>query len=141
MNQIPQKLDWVEKRAACNVGEVFDQISTDIKADVNAINSAKRLPEDSHFVVNETSVGNTIIVGQTGVFMMRRVVVSIGIVGDEIEVRDEAQDDRVWRVRVGLNDEGRCLLRYQEGDTVTELEQWQFRKRALENLFFEKVQR
>jgi len=34
---------------------------------------------------------------------------------------------------VGLNDEGRCILRLED---MTELEQWQFRKRALESLFF-----
>jgi hypothetical protein len=66
--------------------------------------------------------------------MLPRVVVKIGIVGEEIEVRDGAQN-KIWRVRVGLNDEGRCLLRHQDGETVTELEQWQFRKRALEGLF------
>lgn len=129
---IPKELDWVAKRAACNIGQVFDELCESIARDVAALNSAKRLHEDYQFVVNPVSVGNTIIIGQLGASTSARVVVRIGIVGEEIEVQDGATNSR-WRAAVSLNDEGRCTLRI-DGDT--QLEQWQFRKKALEPLFF-----
>jgi hypothetical protein len=56
----------------------------------------------------------------------------IGIVGDFVKVCDPIEPQE-WRVRVGLNEEGRCILRMED---ETKLEQWQFRKKALEGLFF-----
>ena len=60
----------------------------------------------------------------------RRVIITVS--EDSIDIDDEI--NRVeWSVTVGLNDEGRCILKLKDG---TELEQWQFRKKALESLFF-----
>jgi hypothetical protein len=133
MNNIPKELNWVEKRAACNVGKIFDELCEGIASDVAAINVAKNLHQDFYFVLNSVSIGNAVIVGQLGVNPWpKRVIVRIGIVENEIEVQDGAKNAS-WRVGIALNNEGRCILR--SGDE--ELEQWQFRKRALESLFFE----
>jgi hypothetical protein len=56
----------------------------------------------------------------------------IGILGDAIVVRDAIKIQE-WSVKVALNQEGRCTLRLGEEKTI--LEQWQFRKKALEGLF------
>jgi len=58
--------------------------------------------------------------------------VMIGVVEQKIMVQDQATPDR-WAVAVGLNNEGRCVLKLEDG---SEMETWQFRRRALEGLFF-----
>jgi hypothetical protein len=56
----------------------------------------------------------------------------IGVVDQKIMVRDQATQEQ-WSVTVGLNNEGRCVLRLED---ISELETWQFRKKALDALFF-----
>jgi hypothetical protein len=43
MITIPQELDWVSKRSACNVGQIFDELCGRIMKDVEAINLMKNL--------------------------------------------------------------------------------------------------
>jgi hypothetical protein len=130
VNTIPQELNWVEKRAACTIGQVFNKLCNDFEGDVSAINAIRNLLDDNRFCINPVGDGSTIVIGQPSRFP--RVVVKIGIVQNEIEVQDGTTRS-AWRVRIGLNNEGRCTLRLNES---TELEQWQFRKKALEGLFF-----
>jgi len=130
VSNIPLELDWVTRRAACNVGQVFDELCVGIRKDVEAINQARGLKEPAHFDATLLSDNSTIVVGQPN--RNPRVVVKIGIVGDSIRVGDASQRLE-WSVTVTLNDEGRCVLKSEDGAL---LEQWQFRKRALDHLFF-----
>lgn len=130
MTSVPQELDWVSKRAACNAGRVFDELCIGIRKDVEAINQARGLKEPAHFAANLLSDNSTIVIGQPN--RTPRVVVTIGIVGDSIGVRDASQGIE-WSATITLNDEGRCVLKLEDGAFM---EQWQFRKRALDHLFF-----
>jgi hypothetical protein len=130
MSTIPQKLDWVTMRANCTVAKVFNELCDGIRDDVSAINSTKGLSENP-FRADLHSNGTTIYVGQVN--SLPRKIVAIGVVQDRIEVHQEWNGGERLAVTVGLNDEGRCVLRLED---MTELEQWQFRKRALESLFF-----
>jgi hypothetical protein len=130
LNVVPQELDWVSKRAACTIGQVFNKLCNEIEGDVSAINTARNLVDMDRFFIDNTGDGRTIIIGQPS--RLPRVVVKIGVVGNEIEVQDEATQIR-WRVGIGLNNEGRCVLR--DSDRI-EMENWQFRRSTLEPLFF-----
>jgi hypothetical protein len=130
MSPIPEELNWVEKRAACTVATVFNQLCDKIRDDVQAFNSIFQLAESNRFQADVHSSGTTIVVGQPNEVPRKRTY--IGIVKDRIQVLHE-WDKTKWEVSVGLNNEGRCTLRL---DDRTELEQWQFRKKALEGLFF-----
>jgi hypothetical protein len=130
VSHIPIELNWVEKRAACNAGHVFDELCVAIRRDVEAINQARGLKEPAHFSSNLLSDQSTIVVGQPN--RNPRVIVRISIVGDSISVSDGSQGFE-WSAAVTLNDEGRCILKLDDG---TLLEQWQFRKKALDHLFF-----
>lgn len=133
MSTIPQDLNWVEKRAACTVATVFNQLCDGIRDDVQAFNSISALADQ--FQADMHSTGTTILVGQPNEVPRKRVY--IGIVGKKVQVFRE-WDNGKWSVSLGLNNEGRCILRLDNG---SELEQWQFRKMALESLFFgDKVQ-
>jgi hypothetical protein len=127
MSTVPRVLNWVEKRAACNLAEVFHQLCIEIGNDIIAINSLKY--KELYFKQESLSDG-TIVIGQPN--RTPRLTVSIGIVDQQITVQDQATPDR-WSVRVGLNSEGRCVLKVEDG---SEMETWQFRKKALDVLFF-----
>jgi hypothetical protein len=130
MINVPHDLDWVARRAACNVGQVFDELCVGIRKDIDAINQARGLKEPAHFAANLLSDNSTIVVGQPN--RTPRVVVKIGIAEESIGVSDASQGLE-WSVTVALNDEGRCVLKCEDGVL---LEQWQFRKKALDHLFF-----
>jgi len=130
MSTIPQELDWVSKRAACHVEQVFHELCAEIMKDVEAVNLARKLKEYDLVSANILSDHSTIVIGQP--MHVPRVVVKIGIVGDAIMVSDDSRKTD-WIAKASLNCEGRCILKLDDG---TELERWQFRKRALGHLFF-----
>ena len=129
MKAIPKELNWVDKRAACTLATVFNQLCNGITGDVEAANSARQLEEIDRFSAAMHPSGNAIFVGRLNRTPRARVIV--GVLDGHIEVRQE-WDEASWRVSVGLNDEGRCIL-WLDGK---ELEYWQFRKKALEELLF-----
>lgn len=128
LNAVPQELDWVSKRAACTTGQVFNKLCNEMESDVISINAARNF-KDNPFRLETIGNGTTIVIGQANI---PRIVVRIGVVGNEIQVQDDATRS-AWQVGIGLNNEGRCVLR--DGDGL-EMEHWQFRKKALEPLFF-----
>lgn len=131
MSTIPQKLDWVNVRANCTVAKVFNELCDAIRDDVAAINSSNRMLSENPFRADLHSSGTTLYIGQVN--NVPRKIVAIGLVQDQIVAQQEWSGGETVKVTVGLNDEGRCILRLED---MTELEQWQFRKRALESLFF-----
>jgi hypothetical protein len=132
MNNIPQELDWVKKRADCTIAKVFNQICDGISDDARAVNSARGLAGDSQFLAEMAGEGTAMFVAQPNRIPRTRVIVRLDSATIVVE-RERQYQREAWEVTVGLNNEGRCILRLDEG---TELEQWQFRKKALEGLFF-----
>ncbi len=132
-SKIPRELNWVEARATCTIAKVFDQLCIGVANDIIAVNAIKY--KELYFK-QESLRDGTIVIGQPN--GTPRVTVAIGIADQKIMVRDQATPIE-WSVVVGLNDEGRCTLRLcnEKGEsTACEMEQWQFRKKALESLFF-----
>ncbi len=131
MSTTPNEIDWVTKRAACSAARVFRELCQGIEGDVQRINSVAQLREREHFTVELNPEGTTIGIGKPHLSPRRRVLVTLD--GNVIKVHlDGVEND--WQACVGLNDQWRCIFKLQDG---TELEQWQFRKKALEALFFD----
>ena len=130
-NRIPTELNWVEARASCTTARMFHELCEGCMVDVAVINSVRKLPPDESFQFSALEGGTTFVVGQLE--REPRIVTRVGIVGDMIVVSDQPARGPDWFARVALNNEGRCILRLEDG---TELEQWQFRKLALEDLLF-----
>lgn len=129
MSTIPPELNWVQKRASCSAEQVFRELQAGIENDIAAANQVRRLAPDMRFDSRLTDNGRVFVVAQMGVTGPRVVFF---IHSGSIEARDEANQTR-HVVSLMLNDEGRCKLKLEDG---RELEQWQFRKLALEGLFF-----
>jgi hypothetical protein len=128
MSTIPQELNWVEKRAACTAETLFSQLVLGISEDIKARNA---VGVDTQFAAGLTSDRRALIVGESGTWARKERVRIFWLKG-KIEVRDEVTNAN-FSAEVFLNDEGRCKLRLEGG---AELEQWQFRRKALEGLFF-----
>lgn len=130
MSTIPQELDWISKRAECSAIQMFNELLKGIRDDVATYNRVKDIPEQNIFAAEMTRDGTSVAIGQYGNVPRARVL--IGVVREKIVVQDDAKQTK-WSAEVKLNREGRCVLRLEDGE---EVEQWQFRKRALEGLFF-----
>jgi hypothetical protein len=129
MNGIPRELDWVRERAACSLAKVFSNLHRGVEEDVKVANSVcptspRRTLFEVHTDKNDAfTVQRAESIRPVVVFMLQSecILVSVGPGNEE------------WRFTVGLNNEGRCLLRFDG----KEFEHWQVRKMALEGLFFD----
>jgi hypothetical protein len=132
MEQAPQELDWVTVRAECTMRSVLKQLSDEIKIDIAMRHKYLSESQKTHgvvFSVEERTTDESVIVFREGQGLSGSV--SFAIVGSAIKVID-ASGATLLEATIGLNDSGRCMLRVNGSD----LETWQFRKKALENLFF-----
>jgi hypothetical protein len=126
MSTIPQELDWVSKRAGCSAVQIFKELQSGIESDVVAANKANTAL--GPFITALTPDGFAFIVSVKDEVGPRVVFY---YANERIEVKDEKRNLKFF-ASLALNSSGRCVLRV-DGE---ELEQWQFRKKALECLFF-----
>jgi hypothetical protein len=99
MSTIPQTLNWVEKRAACNVAQVFNQLCDEIIEDTKILNVIKQLSEDDQFAADMHSNGTTIFISVPTKIPRKRLM--IGIDKDTIGVKEEWNGGEYWTARVG----------------------------------------
>lgn len=126
INNIPQELNWVEKRAACSTVQVFKELQSGIEGDVAAANKANTTP--GPLITTPTPDGLAFVVSVKNEVGPRIVFY---FASDHIEVKDERHNLKIV-ASLTLNSNGRCVLKVDGA----ELEQWQFRKIALESYFF-----
>lgn len=129
MGTAPQQFDWVKARAKCSLRKVFADLHLQVREDVRIANE---LPENSQrkapFEVVPNDGGDAFTVRREGTI---RPTVTFRLESECIIV-DSDFNSSGWEFCVGLNDEGRCVLRDKEG----EYEQWQVRRMTLEMLLF-----
>jgi len=122
--EVPENLDWVAVRAKCSISHVFDSLKDEVQKDVQAQNSLQNHPK---FEVKIVGNSFTVISGDGG--GIRAVVFALA--GKTIQIKN---GDRqiLFEAAITLNDTGECKLKVDN----KELESWQVRRRALEELFF-----
>lgn len=121
--------NWIKARADCSLAQVFKQLELGVRNDVDTAN-AQRMAEDRHKFSISASAGRFSVTRESS----RAVPLSVNfsLEGDEIVVC--AGNEIILRATITLNNEGRCMLKVDD----EELEQWQVRRMALEDLFFGK---
>lgn len=125
--------DWVVARNECSIEKVFHRLRLDVQTDVETRQSLRERGEfgfDQSFAF--TSSGNkfsasmrTRTHGRSVIFAFRK---------NHIVVLDDI-DRELMSATVTLTDDKGCRL--VVGEEV--LDEWQFRKRALESLFFDEI--
>jgi hypothetical protein len=127
MDKTVSGFDWVKARSECSLAKVFQTLRLQVEADV-ATRKALRT-EGVPFTFGTAANGHTFSVFVDGNQLYRTV--KFGLTDKAICVYGD--DDRLlFEGRVTLSDDGECRLRVGE----KELELWQFRRDALEELFF-----
>lgn len=130
MADVSEKFDWVTARKDCSLETIFEKLRLGVKGDVEKRQGFSGSTGDG-FVEKFTfvSIAERFSATFSTPIARRTVIFSLG--NDCIHVSDET-DKELLRATVTLNNDKLCRL-VINGE---ELEEWQFRKKALENLFF-----
>ena len=126
MTDIPKELDWVRVRSGCSLALVFDALREQVQKDVEIRNElmGRHQPRCS---VQSWNQDFAVLYGDGG--GTRSVVFFLG--KNSIQIKGGSMT-LLFEATLTLNDAGECKLMVDG----KELELWQVRKRALENLFF-----
>ena len=120
--------DWVTERANCSVEKVFRSLELGAKSDVDRRNASRKEGETIKW--NTASSGNRFSVFRDGGDWKPK---SIEFIRDAEGVLVEEDGVQAFYASLTINDNGHCRLRVEK----RELEEWQVRRRALEDLFFQ----
>lgn len=126
-------LEWVIERANCCPFAVFRKLQIETEKDVDLRNGLTPLPLVGQFKL-EPDTGEAFSVSKANQHGTRVESVQFRCDKSGISVR---RDNKTFlEATLTLNDDGECRLRVKDKETDLALTTWQFRKRALENLFF-----
>jgi hypothetical protein len=126
MAEQEQDFNWVQARADCSGFHFYQKLVDGVKGDVKTINNLRN-GTGIRFTVDPS--GEQILVSREGEGI--NDLVRFTWSGSVMCVTNRA-DATILEGSLTLNDEGQCRLKVGE----KELTFWQFRKRALEGLFF-----
>jgi hypothetical protein len=121
------KDDWVSKRSRCSFPNVFKDLKLQVEEDVKTRNGLR--PNYAPYEFSVTDHGNDFTVVLEAKDFRTSVIFSLA--EHAIVVKDDAGNNK-FEVALTFNDQGECRLHVDE----TELELWQVRRKALEELFF-----
>ncbi|MGA2882898.1 MAG: hypothetical protein ABSG13_28445 [Bryobacteraceae bacterium] len=120
---------WVRARAECSVVAVFNRLRLQAQEDVHQRKALRTTAECERFNFNLVSNGNAFTVGRIEQNSHKSITFTTTDRG--VRVIDE-NDKSVLEGILTLGDDGQCRLKTSGRD----LEFWQFRRAALEELFF-----
>lgn len=123
---LPSEFDWVRARAACSLHVVFKELHLGVQNDVQSMGPLAA--GQVRFSVTALMRGRFSVVREEG---ESSDSVTFALAEGSITVRDD-ENAIITTATITLNDRGECKLK----TGTDELEQWQFRRRALEKLFF-----
>jgi hypothetical protein len=121
------KFDWVTERSSCSLPKVFKELRLQIEEDVKTRNALRPNNSPYEFSVAESGNGFTVLLEAKDVH--RSVV--FGLAEHAISVRGD-EGNPMFEVTLTFSDKGECRLNVSE----EQLDLWQLRRKALEELFF-----
>lgn len=121
------KFDWVTQRSRCSFPNVFKELRLQVEDDVKTRNALR--PDNSPYEFSVAENGDDFTVRLEAGEFHKSVMFSVA--EHAIVVKDDA-GNKVFEVTLNFNDQGQCRLHVNE----KELELWQVRRMALEELLF-----
>jgi hypothetical protein len=134
MEETPEKLDWVNRRADCELDAAFQKLAVDVEEDVGVFNSKFALESPQAIVFQKRAEYPMFSVYRRLPAGTLKVVFSLKL--DRIEIEDDC-GVQALSVIPFLADNGRC--KFQVGGE--EIEQWQLRRKVLEAIFYRPMPR
>lgn len=132
---VPESFDWVAARFECSLPNLFKRLELMIKSDVDTVNA---LEGNAARMTGGLRTRGFSVINNGNRFSVNRIdrdaptlhSVDFELTPLAISVTGETKAPFVATMRLNL--QGRCVLVVDD----TELELWQVRQMALENLFF-----
>ena len=128
---IPINFDWVAERSKCSIHQVFKQLELEIEEDVTKRKSLLGLKTQTQFSISTLTSNRFSVIRVDDPISCLSVQVDFALVDGKITAQSQ-QYNVDLAATITLNNEGRCKLKIGND----ELEHWQFRRMALEALFF-----
>jgi hypothetical protein len=123
----PTKFDWVTKRSQCSFPNIFKDLKLQVEDDVKTRNALRPNYAPYEFSVTDGGDDFTVLL-KAGDFHKSMI---FSLTEHAIVVKDDAGNN-VFAVTLTFNDQGECKLHVDE----KEIELWQVRRMALEDLLF-----
>jgi hypothetical protein len=120
------KFDWVTARSACSPPKVFKELRLQVEEDVKTRNGLRPDNSPYEFSVAENGPDFTVTLEAKDV----RRSVTFSLAEHAISVRDNRGE--MFEVTLTFDDDGQCRLNVNKN----QLDLWQVRRRALEELLF-----
>ena len=121
------KFNWVTQRSQCSFPNVFKDLRLQVEEDIKTRNALRPANSPYEFSVKEDGDDFTVLL-EAGDYH-KSVIFSLA--EHAIVVKDDA-GNKVFEVMLTFNDAGVCRLHVND----QELESWQVRRMALEDLLF-----
>ena len=140
MNQNDPNFDWVTARAKCSASEVYSDFALQIKHDIetrNTVLSGKERKHEINFFFQGGYEHTSLIVAaqKGGQLLGERRLAHVVFTKIPEGIAAEYSDGKKLTGLLTLSQEGECRLKVDG----TEYTFWQFRKLALEPIFFDAV--
>jgi hypothetical protein len=126
---LPQNFHWVLARAKCSAANVFKELELGIRDDVEKAQSLVEKHETIVFSVSQTQNNRFSVLRVDDPITSASESVDFSCINSAILVHGEGVN---MCALLTLTNDGECKLRVEDD----ELDQWQFRKMALQKLFF-----
>jgi hypothetical protein len=129
--------DWVTERFKCSVERLFKELELGAKTDVDTIRSLERnLAQETGGSptknIEVASDGRRFSVTRSDRRSTALKSVEFTLESSSISVKSSYPGGPSFAATIQLNDEGRCLFVVED----LEMEPWQVRRKALQDLFF-----
>jgi hypothetical protein len=126
-DNVPQELDWVDARAACSIGVMFKTLELGVHQDVER-RVALLKPEEQKMFRVISKARRFSVVCESNEYETRSVDFSC----TDREIAVSSGGETKFTATISLTNSGQCKFVVNE----QEVEQWQLRRMALEDLFF-----
>ena len=122
------KFDWVTERAACSLPKIFSELRKEVEEDVKTRNAMRPKNSPYEFAVEEKGGDFLVVLAAEGV----QKQVQFSLTAQAVLARND-EGQTIFELTTTFNDAGQCKLHVKD----QELELWQLRRMALEELMFQ----
>lgn len=126
---------WVSARAECSVSLMFQRLRMQVEADVLRRNEIRTVNEKEKYAFRFASENGVFTVSVDGQCIETEIGVGFRRTLTGVEVYTPSDNKLLFKADVTLSNDGECRMKVGE----VEYNYWQFRKKALEDVFFTKV--
>lgn len=130
----PPDFDWITTRQKCSLRQMFEELRVAIEKDLAIANGLLKKGAGLEFKMAGTTDRFRVYI-QSPYLDTGGIAIAIALSPKSILVHDGATGAVQFEIGIGLNDDGDCRFIVQG----KELDSWQVRRRALEDMFFVKV--